>query len=73
MMFIDLSIYTFNDTILWMTLINITLLITSEIIQPYAGNQLIIMKKRLKRIQYIMILLYLLLIVIKINEIIITR
>ena len=62
---------TFNDLLIWITLTSIILTTTIALINPYHGQiSLKINKKRIKRIMYLVGVIYFILISIKIYEII---
>lgn len=64
----------FNDIIIWITSTSLILLATTEIINTYFGQTgFVIEKDRLKKVTYLMMILFLLTIMIKIYEIIVSR
>lgn len=63
----------FNDWVILLTLMSIVLLLTTELQNPSHGySSLIIEKDRLKKVTYVIILIYLPFIIVKIFEIIST-
>ena len=64
----------FNDVIIWLILTCITLLVTSELLDPSLGQTNVIVERgRIKKVTYIIIILLIPLVLIKAYEIIITR
>jgi len=65
--------FTFWDVSLWLAITAIILLATAEIISPYYGRtNLIIEKKKLKRVSLVLGILFLITVVIRVYEIVIS-
>jgi uncharacterized membrane protein len=65
--------FTFWDVSLWLAVTAIILLATAEIISPYYGRtNLIIEKKKLKRVSLVLGILFLITVVIRVYEIVIS-
>jgi hypothetical protein len=64
---------TFWDISLWLAIISIILLVTAELVSPYYGQtNLLIKKKRLRRVALIMGVLFLITVAIRVASIILT-